>query len=223
MVEGEDYSIVRQTLIKNYLSTLGLSQYESEGLETPASLEKVYKTITNLARQVPRAFRAEEHKVEFLRRAVVGNSWANEPPSSIVPRNLGFQQLYGELQSTLNLPRESKLAVMQQTLTKRLNKFHEDDLPGILYQGQGRYVQQQKEIGNRSNTTDKGESFDPLSIPGCFNCEVDHLITNCAYPSNTVKAAKRKFDYYSTKKKSEHVAHFVLYGLCQKLDIPPTF
>ena len=223
MVEGEYNSIVRQTRVKNYLNTLRLSQYESEGIETPASLERVYKTITKLARQVPRAFRGEEHKVDFLRKAVVGNSWANEPLSRIAPHNVGFQQLYGELESALNLSRESKLAVMQDTLTKRLNKVQEDDLPGILYQGQGRYVQQHKGLGNRSNTTDKSGSFDPLSIMGCFNCEGDHLITKCPHPINTVKAAKRKLDYYSKKKESQHVAHFVLYELCQQLDIASTF
>ena len=74
MVEGEYNSIVRQTGVKNYLNTLRLSQFESEGMETPESLERVYKTITKLSLQVPRAFRGKEHKVGFLRKAGVGNN-----------------------------------------------------------------------------------------------------------------------------------------------------
>ena len=44
MVEGEYNSIECQTRVKNYLNTLRLSQYDSEGIERPDSMEHVDKT-----------------------------------------------------------------------------------------------------------------------------------------------------------------------------------
>ena len=66
MVQGEYNSTVRHIRVKNYLNKLRLTQFEPEGMETSDSSEKIYKTITKLSRQVQRAFRGEEHKVEFF-------------------------------------------------------------------------------------------------------------------------------------------------------------
>ena len=112
----------------------------------------------------------------------MGNSWENEPLSRIAPHSLSSQQLCGELESALNISEESKLTVMQDTLTKRLNKVQEDYLPGTLYQGQGRCVQKHKGLRTHLNLTEKDGRFDPLSIMGCFNCGGDHLISKCPYP-----------------------------------------
>lgn len=67
-----------------------MSQFASEGLDASACLEKLYKLIRRLARQVPIAFRGDPHKVEFLRRAVVGSPWATESLSRIATHNLSF-------------------------------------------------------------------------------------------------------------------------------------
>ena len=75
------------------------------------------------------------------------------------------------------------MAVMHDTLTKMSNKVQQGDLPGIIYQGQGQYVQQHKGLGNRPNLMDRGGRFYPLSIMGCFNCDGDHLISKCPYPT----------------------------------------
>lgn len=63
IVESEYNSIVRQTRVKNYLNTLRMTQFASEGLEPTAAIEKVYNVVTKLARQVPRSFRGDFHCV----------------------------------------------------------------------------------------------------------------------------------------------------------------
>lgn len=79
---GNEYnSIVRQNRVKNHLAGLRLSKYTSEALDELASLEKVYKLITKLSPQVPTSHGDEAHKIEFLRNATVGYSWATEPLS----------------------------------------------------------------------------------------------------------------------------------------------
>ncbi|GAB0492781.1 hypothetical protein MMPV_004051 [Pyropia vietnamensis] len=113
MVSAEYNSIVRQDRVKNYLSGLRLSSFVKDGTDVTAALEKTYKTISKLAPQVPRSHHGESYKVEFLRNAVVGNSWATEPLSRIATHRLTFQQLYGELEAALHLHNEARLAVMR--------------------------------------------------------------------------------------------------------------
>lgn len=63
MLEDEYYSAVRQDRCKNYLSSLRLARFVSEGHEVSTALEKTYKVITKLAPQVPQSHRGEAHKV----------------------------------------------------------------------------------------------------------------------------------------------------------------
>ena len=140
MVNKEYNSNVRQNRVKNYLNSLRISQFAGEGLDELACLEKCYKVITKLARQVPKAFQGDAHRVEFLRGAVVGSTWATEPLSRIATHSLDFQKLYGELEAALNLERESKRAAAQDAIHSSAPTLREDNVPGILYQGQGRYM-----------------------------------------------------------------------------------
>lgn len=84
----------------------------AEGMTEAAALEQTYKAITKLAPQVPRAFMGEDRRVEFLRKALVERSWANELPSRIATSKLTFQQLYGELEAPLHYHNEARLVAI---------------------------------------------------------------------------------------------------------------
>lgn len=66
------------TRIENYLNTLRMNHFASEALEATGALENVYRAVTKLARQVPRAFFGQDHRVLFLRKAVVGNERSSQ-------------------------------------------------------------------------------------------------------------------------------------------------
>lgn len=152
MVESEYNSIVRQFRVKNYLSTLRIHSFSTDGFDDSAALEKVYKMITKLAPQVPKSYRGDTHKVEFLRSAVVGSAWTTEPLSNIATHSLTFQQLYGELKSALHLEKEAKAAVLRKGVLRRLSPSNRDDeVAVIIYEGQGRYVRQHTGLGNRQS------------------------------------------------------------------------
>lgn len=54
---------------------------------------------------------------------------------------------------------------------------------------------------------------------GCFHCdEPNHVISKCPQPINTVKAARKKLDYYARKKAGKHAIHPVLFQLCHQVD-----
>lgn len=220
LVESEYNSVVRQNRVKTYLGNLRMSSFAAEGLEPAASLEKTYKLITKLAPQVPRSHRGDAHKVEFLRNAVVGNSWATEPLSRIATHGLSFQQLYGELEAALHLDREAKLATIRDGATRRSDR--DEEVPGILYEGQGRYVKHHVGLrGNYGRGKVTREKFDPLSVMGCFNCDdPSHTIGKCPNPINAVRAAKKKLEYYAKKNVDKRVAYVILFELCHQLDLP---
>ncbi|GAB0496233.1 hypothetical protein MMPV_007545 [Pyropia vietnamensis] len=221
MVSAEYNSIVRQDRVKNYFSGLRLSSFVKDGTDVTTALEKTYKTISKLAPQVPRSHHGESYKVEFLRNAAVGNSWATEPLSRIATHRLTFQQLYGELEAALHLHNEARLAIMRDEVAHGVQP-PEDKVPGILFAGQGRYMHRNKDIGKRFNTAKGGggaKRFDPLTVMGCFNCDDrSHSLGDCPHPVNAVKAAKRKLEYYAKKRATQPAASVILYQLCSQLD-----
>lgn len=109
----------------------------------------------------------------------------------------------------------------------RTGKSHakNDDVAGVLYQSQGRYLN--KHVGLRTrkppswNNNGRSKTATPLELMGCFNCDdPNHTLNNCTKPINVAKAAQRRLEYYFKKKKVS--AHQVLYELCSQLDTPYT-
>lgn len=225
MLQDEYNSAVRQDRCKNYLSSLRLAKFADEGLELSSALEKTYKVITKLSPQVPQSHRGEAHKVEFLRKAVVGYEWATEPLSRIATHKLTFQNLYSELESALHLAKEGQLARMGD----RIGKSHpkNDDVAGVLYESQGRYLN--KHAGLRTRNTPhwkrRGQTkpSSPLDLMGCFNCDdPNHTLNDCKRPVNAARAAQRRLEYYSKKQKKNASVQQVLYELCSQLDSADT-
>eukprot|EP00171_Calliarthron_tuberculosum_P018940 IDg18940t1 len=165
---------VRQNRVKTYLSTLRLSKFVVDGADELSALEKVYKLITKLSPQVPQSHRGEAHKIEFLRNSTVGFSWATEPLSRISTHGLSFQQLYGELEAALHLEREARVAVLRDKASSVMKNGNSSSstVPGILFEGQGRYLNRHKGVGDRRRSSLRGRQmqqkirrpFDPLVI-----------------------------------------------------------
>lgn len=110
MVDKEYNSIVRQTRVKNYLNGLRVSNLMDVRTDPAAALSKVYKGILKMSHQVPVSHRGDAHRVEFLRRAVIGQTWARETLLRVATNELSFQELYGELDAAIQLDKESRLA-----------------------------------------------------------------------------------------------------------------
>eukprot|EP00171_Calliarthron_tuberculosum_P001155 IDg1155t1 len=234
MISMEYNSVVRQNRVKNYLNGLRLSTFLKQDMTPSEALERVYKLITKLAPQVPQSHRGDAHKIEFLRNAIVGENRATEPLSRIATHALSFQQLYGELEAALHLERESKLAIMRDSVTmgRSRSAIEDNRVPGVLhfntdgandadvfYQGQGMYARAHKRLGDKSKQPRPMKRFDPLMVMGCFNCDdPGHVIRNCPKKVDATRAAKKKIEYLEKKMGKRQSAHILLASLCLQLD-----
>lgn len=173
-------------------------------------MEKVYKTITKLARQAPITHRGDAHKVEFLSSAVAGFEWAKEPLARIATVGLKFQQLYGELISQLQLTKEAEVAFLRDEIffgSKGKNMYYDKEIPCILFSGEKMYAQRPNKSRFRKHQklfqvklSTRFGKFDPLSIAVCFNCgKPDRLLKYCPMPLDVVRAAANKLDHYAKK------------------------
>ncbi len=112
------------------------------------------------------------------------------------------------------------------TRTTKRSDGAEQKVPGILYQGQGRYLNRHKGLGDCSQRgipqkyqKPASEKFDTLVIMGCCNCDdPNHTVKQCSKQINVTKAAKRKMEYYAKKNRSNRNAHVVLFELCKQID-----
>ena len=217
MIEEEYNSVVRQTRVKNYLSSLRISSFTSDGTEESAALAKVYKVILKFSRQCPRSHQGDAHKVESLRNAVVGSSWSHEPLSRVATHCLTFQQLYGELEAALQFNKEAKVAKLRDSAENRGKLASQTENGSIFYTGQGRYTRDRRPL--RASTAPGRSAFDPLSIQGCFNCGGTHILKDCKLPPNNAKAAANRIEYYQKKANLKGDAvHQVLVDICYQLD-----
>lgn len=215
MIDSEYNSPVRQNRVKNVLTSLRVTNFMNENVDTAMALAKVYKLILKLSRQVPFSHRGDAHRIEFLRGAVIGFNWSREPLSRIATNDLTFQQLYGELESAVQLDKESRIATIRDRAGAS-TKDEPEDAVAINYAGQGRYGHPRQSAPGKTNF--KATRTDPLSIMGCFNCDSpEHMARNCTQPKNFSKAAARKLEYHQ-KKKTPNSVHVVLAHLCQQLD-----
>jgi len=101
-----------------------------------------------LAPMVPRSHQGDAHRVDFLRHAVVGYTWANEPLRRVQTHNLPFQQLYGELEAALQLHGEAKQAIAKDNPTDGAQGPTETAT--VLYAAQGVYGRPKKGVGATS-------------------------------------------------------------------------
>lgn len=206
LLEKEYNSIVRQTRVKNHLNSLRLTQFITADTDTASALAKVYKRILNMSRQVPLTHRGDAHKIEFLRTAVVGQSWARVPLSRVATEGLTFQQLYSELEIAVQLERESLAASSSSPRTH----IPTTDADRINFVGQGKYVRRNGQNGHQKQR--------PPRKRACFNCGSDkHLIKHCPHPINFSRAAAGNIKRLNSKR-TPNAVHIVLAHLCNELD-----
>lgn len=228
ILENEYNSPVRQARVKNHLSSLRITTFVVQGLEVDMALAKVYHLITRMSRRCPQSHRGDAHKLEFLRKAVVGYSWSHEPLSRVATHQLTFQKLYGELEAPLQLEKEGKLAQVRDSATNTGFFGYDQQLESsVHYNGQGKYGRHPSHARSIYSSGKSGfqaqsresTTFDPLKVAGCFNCgNPNHMMNKCDKPLNVARAASNRIEYYEKKGKQSNTIHMVLADLCMQLD-----
>lgn len=186
-IRSEYHSAIHQSQAQNTLSSLRKSNFVAEGMTEEKALMETYKTVAKVSKLLPISHKGEAHRINYLRGAVVGYSWATEPLSRIPTAQLGFQQLYGELQSALFLSTEAKRALVQDGAVTAKPVATSSGTLDVLYEGQRWYANNPK--GKMDRAAGKTASrFNPLSFMGCFNCDKpDHAAKDCPAPHNGAK------------------------------------
>lgn len=233
MIEAEYNSAAKQMQVKNTLSNHKLSAMVTAGKDIKTALADTYKMIVRLSPLVPQAYRSDANKLDFLRSAVVGYPWANSSLRKLNAGNITFQQLYTDLQSSLQLHEEASEAAVAngiQVPTAAVNYVPRALNADVLYAGRGVYGRPNRNVGATqprvqapSQVQRVGPApslrFDPLTISGCFNCDnPGHTMRDCRAPVNTTLAAKRKMEYWSKKHAGKPVGAAILFQLCRQLD-----
>jgi len=170
------------------------------------ALVEVFNRVSRKSRTVPEAYQGKEHRFASLRGAFIGCTCAVKPQSSIATHNLSFQQPYAKLSWSLSLSRESANAVARDRIISGSGSVA-DGTAGIMFQGQGQYFMRKQGVGNQAGAirgTTTAPRFDPLTIMGCFNWDdLNHRITNCSKPNNTLRAAQRRAEFLPKSKASQ--------------------
>lgn len=239
---NEEYNTpIRQSDIKNRLAGLRVSAFVAAGMTARAALEAVRDTISRLSPQMAPIHRAEQHLVEFLRGAVVGEPWADGPIERMATEKPTFQRLFLQLDASLGLKEEGRVAVTRDaSVNEQIATATPKGTVPVMYAGQGMYAYPNRAVGATSTrprpssstpltTARAGGSstvggtrprFDPLSVAGCFNCDDPaHTLRHCPLPVDTIKAAQRKLAYYDKKNSGGRGgAATVLYLMCNQHD-----
>lgn len=192
-------------------------------------------SVINLSREAPRSHQGGVHKVHFLRNAVVGMPWSNEPVSQVATHNFTFQQFSEELEAALQLDKEAALSTLQYSAEQLRRSPVPENRTGVLYIVQVRYMNDRKgrkgtvakpsrpfhrEPNRISRPFTQGKArFDPSLVRGCFNCCGNPLMKDCRKSLNTVRAASRMIFHFSKKKGTQpYAVHQVLAELCKQID-----
>lgn len=213
-IRAEYHSAVHQSQAQNTLSSLRMASFVANGMTEQDALAETYRTIARTAKLLPPSHQGEAHRVNYLRGAVVGYPWATEPLSRIPTARLGFQQLYGELQSTLFLCEEAKRAVLQDSAINAKPVAASSGAMDVLYGGQRWYATNPKDKGGYGSGKPSGR-FNPLSVMGCFNCDKpNHSAKDCPEPYNGAKQDARRQEYQAKRSAKRAAVVQVMYELC---------
>ena len=214
IMEQEYNSISRRNRISNHLKSLRITHFIRSDCNTSDALEKLHAEISKLAPQGPMHYRSEEHRIEYLRSAVIGMSWAHEPLSRVTAGGMSYQELYSQLESSIQQEREEKAAILQDTNYGRSVNHSSDKIPGIFFNGQARY-------GRGKNwKNEQTDSHQPRS-KSCWNCgSSNHLLGSCLKPKDLTNIAARKVQYYNKTKYDDEKQSLkrVLFEFCKQIE-----
>jgi hypothetical protein len=218
LMEQEYNSISRRNRISNHLKSLRITQYVSSHCNTSDALEKLHVEISKLAPQGPMHYRSEEHRIEYLRSAVIGMSWAREPLSRVNAGGMSYQELFSQLESSIQQERDEKAALLQDSNYRRSGSQISDKVPGIFFNGQARY--------GRENTR-KYSPANAIQSNGkeCWNCgSPNHLLGGCTKQKDIANIAARKVQFYNKTRFDDEKKALkrVLYEICEQIGTDDT-
>lgn len=194
MIDREYNSNVCQNRIKNYLNSLRVREFEGTLFDVSSCFSKVYQLILKFSRHVPQSHRGDSHRVGFLRKAVLSYGWGHEPLSRVATHFLSFQQLYGELETSLQQNKNARLESIRDN-DPNSQALAEENPFEVQYVLEGRYMSPSK-----SYCTIHASPPNSLEIGGSCNCEEpSHMAKDCPKHCNLAKATARKLEYYQKK------------------------
>lgn len=208
MITGQYNSAVRQGQVLDYLDGLSVDAYVEKGMDESEAWAKIYAEIVRMTPQCPVSHKNDAHRIRFMRLPVSGRLWSHPALQRVASSGLTFQQLYGELESALQLNREG--------LSKKTNNSSAQTPTNteavINYAGQGKYRRRNADFKPRH----RKKKSSPLDLLGCLNCDAkDHMARYCSKPLNLPKAAERRLQCMQ-KKKAENPVHLVLADICMQ-------
>ena len=112
IMTGEYNSDSRQLQVQGMLETLRLDKHMSEHEVSSSSegLTQIIDLIERLSPQCQPQFRSDENKINYLRKAVMGFSWAMIPTGNIITAKYSFNGFVTALREHLQLENEVKMA-----------------------------------------------------------------------------------------------------------------
>ena len=101
-MDKEYNSFSRQSRVGNYLKSLRIEHIaRKDNISTFAALQKLNDQIPQRIRQGPAHSRSEQHKIDYLRSAVIGHSWARDALSRASATSMSFNELFAQLASAI--------------------------------------------------------------------------------------------------------------------------
>lgn len=174
-----------QARIKCELQTINFQSYvEKEGSKSKA-LSSMANHISNRSQKCPAAFRHEMYRVEFLRKALMRETWAKTILLE-VDENTKYQKLYTKLANALQFHEETDGPSL-----KREAYGQKSSKPTIFFT-QPKYG---KQVTNRLFS---GSQFDKT----CWNCgKRGHRHSKCHQKPDPVRIAAAKAQFLERKNK----------------------
>ena len=190
--------ISRRNRIEIYLNGLRNLQFINAKTNVSDALENLYAKISQFAPQGTLHCRLPGNKVAYLRKAVIGHSFASEPISSAAARGYEYQELLSKLESSIQLEREQKSAQMLLNPLAKIASRNGSDAEPIFFQGQANYGKDK--FQHRVHFKDEDV--------GCFNCgSKSHGITHSKEDLDATAVSARKVQFYAKRKfKNENKA-----------------
>lgn len=215
LMDREYNSYTRQSRIRNELSRLRIATTKGSEDDDIEALQHIHSKISKLYLLGPPAYRTESHKIDYLRNAVIGTTWAAGPLSRMSTTCMTYQELYAQLESSIQNEKDTKQALAVDHAARLVPKtstpgeqFGSEDtpIPGVMFAGQARY----------------GRHPDVKSRQ-CFNCgSTAHLIKDCP---KKIDISNRGYNHNNRTRTSygnqdrDLRARRILFEVCQQLAI----
>jgi len=153
-------SDTRKLQIQSEMDSLELGSFmrKRQYTDHAQALAKMIDHINALAPQLPQGFGDDHHKTRYLRRAVMGFNWAQQPISQMTTARYSFNQFITSLQESLQLQEEMSRARAQDiNYGQYTTHSHSVRHPNNRRGGKGRTWSPRRQDG-RYSTSDRSRS-----------------------------------------------------------------